>query len=89
MNAIPNEDTRWRHVASSSTEAGDVVDASDEGGSVVGLAGAVDSGASWSMCDFDLEHFLESSCTSWRVLSAVTKSCGTMVTRRRQLPSRL
>ena len=45
---------------SSSTEAGDVVDASDDGVSVVAMTGAVDADESWSMCDLDLEHFLAS-----------------------------
>ena len=42
---------------SSSTEAGDVVDASDDGFSVTG---AVDTDESWSMCDLELENFLAS-----------------------------
>jgi hypothetical protein len=89
MKAIPAREPGWRHVASRSTEAADVVDASDDGVSVVGGTGAVDDGESWSMCDLDLEHFLQSPCTSRRVLGAVTRSCGTMLTRRRQLLSRL
>ena len=43
---------------SSSTEAGDVEDASDDGVSVVVMTSAVDADKSWSMCDLDLEHFL-------------------------------
>ena len=45
---------------SSSTKAGDVEDASDDGVSVVVMTGAVDADKSWSMCDLDLEHFLAS-----------------------------
>ena len=45
---------------SSSPEAGDVADASDDGVSVVSLTVAVDADESWSMCDRDLEHFLAS-----------------------------
>ena len=62
MNAIHRTRARWRHVASRSTEAADVVDASDDGVSVVALTSAVDAGESWSMCDLNLEHFLQSPC---------------------------